>query len=99
LLDVIKSRNPEPLAPRLDPVRAQWTAPHVLASHVGPRATLEGGRHVINLASANFLGLAGDKSVEESCIGAREIVKRTIASCAVAAAPPLHLDPLINSLF
>lgn len=46
----------------LPPARRQLQAP-VVTSGVGPYITAD-GRHVLNMASANFLGIAGDAGIK-----------------------------------
>lgn len=71
IIDCLFDRNPEPLAPRETRTYTGWAEGPVLRSPPGPVVEIEGreGQPMVNLASANFLGLAGDRDVERACVG------------------------------
>ncbi|GLJ15318.1 hypothetical protein SUGI_0251140 [Cryptomeria japonica] len=55
---------PEPLHPPI--TKEMEYEPPVLESAAGPR-TIVSGKEVINLASANYLGLTGNEKITEAC--------------------------------
>uniref|UniRef100_A0A0C9S9D0 serine C-palmitoyltransferase n=1 Tax=Wollemia nobilis TaxID=56998 RepID=A0A0C9S9D0_9CONI len=67
---------PEPLHPTI--TKEMEFEPPVLESAAGPR-TIVSGREVINLASANYLGLIGDRRIIEKCDAA--LKKYGVGSC------------------
>mmetsp|Transcript_15665 Transcript_15665/g.47228 ORF Transcript_15665/g.47228 Transcript_15665/m.47228 type:complete len:672 (-) Transcript_15665:679-2694(-) len=83
--------EPEPLAPVLPEERRRLDTP-VITGDMGTHVDADGKR-LLNLASANFLGLAGDESI-------RDICRRTIEKYGVGACGPrgfygtidVHLD-------
>ena len=70
--------KPEPLeGDALPPARRQLQAP-IVTSGVGPYITAD-GRRVLNMASTNFLGIAGDAGIKVGCW--RRLLPHTSRSC------------------
>lgn len=67
---------PEPLHPAI--TKEMEMEPPVLESDAGPR-TIVSGKEVINLASANYLGLIGEGQITEACNTA--LKKYGVGSC------------------
>ncbi|CAM0948869.1 unnamed protein product [Alopecurus aequalis] len=67
---------PEPLCPPIEGVPRIDTP--ILESAAGPHTTID-GKEVVNFASANYLGLIGNKKITDSCVGALE--KYGVGSC------------------
>jgi serine palmitoyltransferase len=70
--------EPEPLHAELTEFQRSWQAPLLLSSDVGREVTVN-GRPALNLASLNFLGVAGEESIREAC--AATIHKYGVGSC------------------
>lgn len=74
--DLCEEWVPEPLHPPITE-EMQDMAP-ILESAAGPHAIVD-GKEVVNLATANYLGLTGHEKIIESCIGSLE--KYGVGSC------------------
>ena len=57
--------EPEPLCPPLTAAQAAWREP-VISSQVGTQVVVN-GRQALNMASLNFLGIAGSAEVGAGC--------------------------------
>lgn len=67
---------PEPLHPPI--TEEMLVQPPTLESAAGPHTIID-GKEVVNLASANYLGLIGNEKIIDSCIGSLE--KYGVGSC------------------
>ncbi|KAH8112777.1 serine palmitoyltransferase [Phellopilus nigrolimitatus] len=79
--ELVDEWNPEPLAVPLDPVeRSDYNAIPVIQGANGPKPKmLSTGKTVINLASYNFAGLAGNEVIKERAI--ETLRKYGLGSC------------------
>ncbi|TDL27943.1 serine palmitoyltransferase [Rickenella mellea] len=79
--ELVDEWNPEPLAQPLDEdEQADLAAVPVIAGASGPRPTLVGtGKTVLNLASYNFAGLAGNETIKDRAI--ETLRKYGLGSC------------------
>ena len=72
--------TPEPLAAPLDQTQqAELAAVPIIAGPTGPKPKLVNGKTVINLASYNFAGLAGNETIKERAI--ETVQKYGLGSC------------------
>lgn len=61
--------TPEPLAAELNPrEKSDLAAVPVIAGPTGPKPKLTNGKSVLNLASYNFTGLAGNEHINQKAV-------------------------------
>ncbi|KAI0827472.1 serine palmitoyltransferase [Trametes gibbosa] len=78
--DLVDEWSPEPLAQTLSPEeQADLASVPVIAGPTGPKPRLSSGKTVINLASYNFTGLAGNETIKASTI--ETLKKYGLGSC------------------
>ena len=78
--DLVDEWSPEPLAATLDQREAaDLAAVPVIVGATGPKPKLSSGKTVINLASYNFTGLAGNETIKERAIDT--VRKYGLGSC------------------
>jgi len=67
--DLVDEWTPEPLAAELSPQeKADLSSVPVIAGPTGPKPKLTNGKTVLNLASYNFTGLAGNEVINEKAV-------------------------------
>ncbi|THH26523.1 hypothetical protein EUX98_g7669 [Antrodiella citrinella] len=67
--DLVEEWSPEPLAADLTPhEQAELAAVPVISGPTGPKPKLITGKTVLNLASYNFTGLAGNETINEKAV-------------------------------
>ena len=78
--DLVDEWSPEPLAQPLSPEEeADLAAVPVIVGPTGPKPRLANGKTVINLASYNFTGLAGNEDIKASAV--ETLKKYGLGSC------------------
>ncbi|KAH9834834.1 serine palmitoyltransferase [Rhodofomes roseus] len=79
--ELVDEWSPEPLAQPLNEAeRAELDSVPVVVGPTGPKPKLANGKTVLNLASYNFAGLAGNQIIKERCI---DILRRYgLGSCS-----------------
>ncbi|KAI0772737.1 serine palmitoyltransferase [Trametes elegans] len=78
--DLVDEWSPEPLAQPLSPEEeADLAAVPVIVGPTGPKPRLANGKTVINLASYNFTGLAGNEDIKTSAV--ETLKKYGLGSC------------------
>ncbi|CAL1710026.1 unnamed protein product [Somion occarium] len=78
--ELVDEWTPEPLAAELSPKeQAELASIPVIVGPTGPKPKLSNGKTVLNLASYNFTGLAGNEDIKQS--GVETLRKYGLGSC------------------
>ena len=95
--ELVEEWTPEPLAQPLSAQeQADLAAVPVIVGPTGPKPKLASGKTVLNLASYNFTGLAGNEEIKAACV--ETLRKYGLGSCGPPGFYGFQGEPRVQSL-